>query len=139
VRDGRFLPYLDCCGRFWRLCTCATKGALTIGWGHNLDAKGLTYKQVDALLNDDFDEAVKDCVIRYPWIETLDAVRQAVLAALMFNLGPHRLNGFRKFLIKAQKGDYEGAAVELLDSKRAEQVGDRALREAEQFRTGNWV
>lgn len=131
---GRLMPYRDCCGRQVPLCTCEKKGAITAGWGHNLEAKGLTYKMAEALLEEDIDDAIKDCVIRYPWFELLSPQRQAMLAMLMFNLGPHRLNGFRRFLASAKAGDHETAAAELLDSKWADQVGARARRIAEAWR-----
>ena len=45
-----------------------------------------------------------------------------------FNLGYPRLSKFKKFLDAMQKNDFETAAVEMMDSKWATQVGKRAER-----------
>jgi len=47
-----------------------------------------------------------------------------------------KLLGFRKFLAAAQRGDWNGAATEMLDSLWARQVGDRAKRLASMMRSG---
>lgn len=139
VIHGRLMLYHDCCGKPIGICTCTHKGAITGGYGHNFSAKGLTYKQADYLLDDDIDEAIKDCVTYYPWFETLNDVRQLVLTVMMFNLGAPKLAKFVKFLKAAKAGDHETAAVEMLDSKWADDVGARASRLAELWRTGEWI
>jgi lysozyme len=136
--NGRLMLYDDKCGKALGKCTCAQPGAITGGYGHNFSAKGLTFKQADYLLEADIDDAVKDCVTYYPWFDTLDEVRQAVFVMMMFNLGPSRLNGFRKFLIAAKRGEHETAAVEMLASKWADDLGARAIRLAEMWRSGAW-
>jgi lysozyme len=40
---------------------------------------------------------------------------------------------------KRQNEDWEAAADEMIDSKWAEQVGDRAIQITEQIRTGRWL
>ena len=137
--QGRLMLYHDCCGKALGACTCKHKGAITGGYGHNFSAKGLTLKQSNYLLDDDIDDAIKDCVTFYPWFEALNEVRQLVLVTLMFNLGAPRLAGFRKFLRGAQAGDHETAAVEMLGSKWADDVGPRASRLAELWRSGTWT
>ena len=47
---------------------------------------------------------------------------------MCFNLGRPRLSNFKKFLAALEEGDYEKAAVEMMDSRWASQVGDRAVR-----------
>jgi lysozyme len=137
--SGRLMLYCDKCGKPIEQCACAESGAITGGYGHNFSAKGLTLKQADALLDSDIDDAIRDCLTYYPWFEALDDVRQGVLIAMMFNLGPARLNGFRKFLLAAKTGQHETAAVEMLSSKWADQVGARATRLAEMWRRGEWL
>lgn len=136
---GRLMLYHDCCGKAIGSCTCEPKGAITGGYGHNFTAKGLTYKQANYLLDDDIDDALRDCVAYYPWFEALNDIRQLVLVVMMFNLGAPRLAGFRKFLRAAKNGDHETAAVEMLSSKWADEIGARATHLAELWRTGVWV
>jgi lysozyme len=45
---------------------------------------------------------------------------------MSFNLGYGRLKTFKKMLTALSKGDYEASAKEMLDSKWATQVGNRA-------------
>lgn len=114
-------------------------GCLTIGVGHNLDAHGIS-KAVSALMLDEDIERVKAALmVRTPWYIALPEPRRAVLENMAFNMGTGGLMGFRKMLACLQAGDYAGAAVEMLESKWAGQVGDRARRLAEQMRTGTWV
>ncbi|MES2958118.1 MAG: glycoside hydrolase family protein [Pseudomonadota bacterium] len=127
TKNGHFMPY-----------TC-TSGKLTIGWGHNITDNGIKPKFADLILDDDMDDAAREMVTRWPWTEALDPARQSVLINMLFNIGGARLNGFRKMLMALQKKDYEGAAVEMLASAWAEQVGDRSLRLAEQMRRGWYV
>jgi lysozyme len=126
TKNGHFMPY-----------PC-TSGKTTIGFGHNLQDNGLKSRFVEMILDDDIEDAFTDLVTRCPWVEVLDPARQAVLVNMMFNLGAPRLMGFRRMLKALHAKDYEGAAVEMLASSWAEQVGDRALRLADQLRTGHW-
>ena len=45
-----------------------------------------------------------------------------------FNLGINRLLQFEKFLTALENRDYETAAVEMMDSRWAKQVGPRSER-----------
>jgi lysozyme len=127
TKNGLFMPYV------------CPSGKQTIGWGHNLTDNGLKPAFAEWLLEDDMDDAIVEMHARWPWAETLDSVRQAVLVNMIFNMGGRRLAGFRKMLAALQKKEYEQAAVEMLASAWAEQVGDRALRLAEQMRRGVFV
>ena len=53
---------------------------------------------------------------------------QHVLVNMCFNLGHPRLSNFKKFIGAMQISDWETAAVEMMDSKWAGQVGNRAIR-----------
>lgn len=127
MKQGRHLPYTDSVGK------------LTIGFGRNLTDRGVTMNEADAMLEHDIDDAIKDLIVKYPWFDTLDPVRQGVLVNMAFNLGITRLSEFKQTLARVQLHDYDGAAIRMLESRWAEQVGDRALRLAEQMRRGVWV
>jgi lysozyme len=127
TKDGLMLPY-----------RCSA-GALTIGYGHNLDASGIKPRFAEYLLDDDIDEVIKALVIALPWIEALDPVRQAALVNMAFNLGVPRLLKFELMLAALRVKDYELASVQALESTWAEQVKGRALRLADQLLRGEFT
>jgi len=139
TRDGRLLPYWDCCGKTIGQCRCPSRGLLTIGYGRNLEANGISYAEAELLLQHDIDSTIRDLIVKLPWFEAIEPVRQAVLVNMGLNLGVHKLTAFKQTLAAVQRGDYEAAAIGMLQSAWAEQVGDRALRLAEMMRTGRWV
>ena len=112
-----------------------TVGKLTIGFGHNLDAKGITPRAGDVILSDDIEDAIRD-LDAIPWWRQLSSARQSVLADMSFNMGIRGLLTFRNTLEAMRTGDYEAAADGMLASKWARQVGRRADRLAAIMRTG---
>ena len=136
VVADRFLPYLDCCGKFWRECVCKSKGILTIAWGHNIDHNGVTRLEAEVLLDHDLASAEMECRKAFPWFADLNDVRQRVLVNMCFNLGLPKLQGFHKTLACIAGKDYERAATAMLASKWAAQVGSRAVRLARMMRDG---
>jgi lysozyme len=115
-----------------------TVGKLTIGIGRNLDDVGLHQHEASYLLSGDIDRAVRGLTARYEWFEKLDPVRQAVVTNMAFNLGLSRLAGFRNTLALIARGQYGEASDAMLQSKWAEQVGQRAVELSAQMRTGEW-
>jgi lysozyme len=59
-----------------------------------------------------------------------------VLISMAFNLGVQGLLGFTRMLSYSQDGDYSGAAEEMLSSKWATQVGNRAVELAGMMENG---
>jgi lysozyme len=111
-------------------------GALTIGYGRNLDSKGISQAEADILLRNDVIDAEMALEVVYPGAVTLSEARYAALVNMIFNLGP---SGFRSFVRMRQAlddRDFERAAREMLASRWAEQVGDRAQRLASMVREG---
>ena len=87
-------------------------------------------------LNNDIDIVCKELNQNMSWWSELDDTRQRVLANMAFNLGLPRLGKFKKFLAAVQEQDWEKAAVEMMDSKWATQVGNRAVRLKEKMLNG---
>tara|TARA_Y100000592_G_scaffold71554_1_gene111383 strand:- start:585 stop:1025 length:441 start_codon:yes stop_codon:yes gene_type:complete len=87
-------------------------------------------------LNNDIDIVCKELDQNMSWWSELDDTRQRVLANMAFNLGLPRLGKFKKFLAAVQEQDWEKAAVEMMDSKWATQVGNRAVRLKEKMLNG---
>jgi len=75
-------------------------------------------------------------VAEFPIVSDLDAVRQRVVIDMAFNIGVPRLTGFKKMWAAIHCGDYEEAALEMMDSKWARQVGRRAERLSDMMRKG---
>ena len=129
-----------------------TSGALTIGYGHNCDASpvpgvcrpgdSISKETADKLFEADLSNAVWDTRKALPWVLELDAPRQAVIYDMAFNMGIGNANrgllSFRNTLAFIKAGRYADASRNMLTSKWARQVGDRAMRLSHQMQTGEW-
>jgi lysozyme len=123
-----------------------TVGKLTIGVGRNLDDKGISKEEAMYLLGGDISEVEVHLDKQLPWTKNLDRVRYYVLVNLAFNMGISGLLQFKRTLAAIKDQRWEDAATYLLESKYADQTdgkldgidGARALRLAEQLRTGEW-
>ena len=115
-----------------------TEGFLTLGVGHRLRSRPLSDKAVEQILDDDLTAITGELVAAYPWIARLSPARFGAMQNLAFNLGVGGLGTFKKMLAALQREDWEQAARELLDSKYAGQVKERAVRLARQLETSRW-
>lgn len=131
----RLKPYLDCCGKYWRLCVCQKKGNLTIGNGRNLDTVGISEAEADILRQNDIAIARAEAS-RYPWYATLNPARRDAIAQMMFNLGAERFANFKRMFDALSKKDFNAASSEMLGSVWASEVGKRAVRLARIMKTG---
>ncbi len=111
-----------------------TAGRLTIGVGRNLDDRGLTEAEALLLLDNDIKSFWGQLVTSLPWVMQAPEAVQEVLVNLCFNLGLAGLLAFKQTLAQVQAGRYADAALELLRSKWAGQVGARAERLARKLR-----
>jgi lysozyme len=116
-----------------------TVGKLTIGVGHNLTDKGLNELAIDYVLKLDVGEVRDALAAALPWFTTLSEARQGVLLNMGFNLGTAGLLAFHRTLGFMEAGDWNSAASEMLQSKWAGQVGNRASRLAEQLINDQWL
>jgi lysozyme len=114
-----------------------TKGILTIGVGRNLEGNGISLEEAQYLLANDIRNVQAACTANFSFFKALDEVRQGVLVNMGF-MGVEKLKQFHKMLAAIEAGDWQTAAKEMLDSKYATDVGDRAKRLAQQLITGEW-
>jgi lysozyme len=126
IHEGlRLKPYAD------------TVGKITIGYGRNLDARGITRETAEAMLAEDIAHATNGAR-KYTWFEGLSDVRQAVVVDMIVNLGR---GGFRRF-IKMKRAllikNYDRAAHQMADSKWYRQVGRRGVRLRKMMETNQW-
>ena len=118
----------------------------TIGVGRNIDAGdngrsrglGLSDDEVDYLLRNDIDRVTEELDDEYSWFAGLNDARSDAMVDISFNLGQTRLRGFRKALEAMESGDWEEAGKQFLDSRWADQVGNRATELTEIIRTGEY-
>lgn len=115
-------------------------GYITVGVGRCLDPEiglGLSDKEIDYLLQNDIERCYKEleCL---SWFPDLDPIRQEALVNMVFNLGLTRFLQFKKTLAYLAEGRYSEAADEMLDSKWARQVKNRAIEISEMIRTGQY-
>jgi len=115
-----------------------TSGKLTIGVGRNLEDRGITKQESAYLLDNDIRQVCAELRKHLPWFGDLGAARQAVLIDMAFNLGTSGLLSFKRALGHIRCCEYEAAAAEMLDSRWANQVGERARRLAWMMETGRW-
>ena len=111
-------------------------GKLTIGVGRNLDDVGLTEEEALLLLGNDISRVITELDQNIPAFSSLDEIRKRVLVDMGFNLGISRLLKFRRMLAALEAGDWSQAAVEMMDSRWARQVGSRAERLKLMMETG---
>jgi lysozyme len=108
-----------------------TLGIWTLGYGHTAGVRqGDAWSQAEAdeTLIEDVAGACARLDKAAPWWRGLSPVRQDVIAEMAFNLGVAGLMEFRAMLAAARGGDYAAAAVHMLASRWAQEVGARARR-----------
>jgi lysozyme len=116
-------------------------GHRTIGYGHNLSARGLdhlkacTLEQAKAWLEQDIIEAGKVAKKLFPTFDELSDARQRVVVNMAFCLG-WNLSRFNMLKLAVARRDWVWAAGEILDSTFARQTGSRAQRLAQMMREG---
>ena len=103
-----------------------SQGALTIGIGRNLDAKGITRGEAERMLRNDIDEALEECQKNIAGWYDLARPAQRALINMCFQLGWPRLSGFKRMFAAISAGDWLNAAHEAMDSRWAEQTPVRA-------------
>lgn len=110
----------------------------TIGFGRNLDDVGISREEAEWLLQRDIDNAVSFLRNEPYWLD-LNEVRQAVLIDMVVNLGWTRFSAFKKMRSALILKNYKLAAAEMLDSRWADQVKNRARRLSDMMASGEWM
>ena len=118
-------PYLD----------SSAVGVLTIGYGRNLEDRGITKEEAEMLLLNDLAISTKEGE-SFGFFKDLTDSRQDVIIEMIFNLGLTRFKKFKKTIKAIENKDFASAADEMLNSKWAGQVGQRAITLSNKFRAG---
>ena len=92
-------------------------------------------ERVNECFLNDIEKVIEDCTILYDDFYTLPDEAQLIIANMMFNLGRPRLTNFIRMRKAINEGNFAEAKIQMLDSKWAKQVPNRAERLSE--RMGN--
>ena len=85
-------------------------------------------ERVNSVFDSDVATYVTEAKKVFPNLDTLPEEAQEVIVNMCFNMGAPRLSKFKKFIGGVNAGDWNTAAVEMMDSRWAKQVGVRADR-----------
>jgi lysozyme len=117
-----------------------TSGKWTIGYGHNLE-EGISEYVAEAILDEDIRTAIEDVLDIFSndkdeFQLILSGNRYIALVDMMFNLGKPRFLTFKRMIQAIKEKNWDKAANELLDSKYATQVKQRAINNSNLLRKG---
>lgn len=107
----------------------------TIGFGRNVEDRGITKDEARILLANDASLSWRELSDRLSWFDRAPDQVKRGLVNMHMNLGWPTLLKFQKMLAALAAGDYARAADEALDSRWAEQVGSRSERIADLYRS----
>lgn len=118
-----------------------TEGLLTVGIGHLIKPtdpdwlRDLQYgdkledEQIEEIFLQDLAQAIGDAKVIFGEVwEDFPDIIQEVFINMIFNLGRSRFLKFKKTIMYAYQKDWKNVAEEMLDSRWARQVGQRAYR-----------
>jgi lysozyme len=109
----------------------------TVGYGHNIEDRGISIATAEFMLIEDTREAMKDAQESLGDAYTLLSLnRKWVIVDMVFNMGAKRFKTFKKLIKALAEQDFNKASKEMLDSKWASQVGKRAVKLAKLMRNG---
>ena len=95
-----------------------TAGKLSIGYGTNIQ-DGITREEALLLMRHRLGKVIAALESRLPFWSKLTDDRRRVLANMGYQLGIAGLMGFRRMLAALERGDYDTAGREMMDSKWA--------------------
>lgn len=119
-----------------RLYKC-TSGKWTIGYGYNIEDRGLPKDICEELLLRDVTRIRQWLHDNFTWFSRLNEARKIALISMVYQLGEKGFLGFRNMLKALNEMDYDRAHLEMLDSKWAKQTPERARKTAIVIRTGD--
>ena len=111
-----------------------TEGHWTVGVGRNLETTSFTDEEVKLMLASDIRRAI-EAAETLPWFNQLSTIRQRVIIDMIFNLGLEGFKSFYRTIGYIEHKRYDKAAVEMLNSLWADQVGVRAIRLSSMMKT----
>ena len=114
-------------------------GKKTIGVGRNVEDRGISTDEAFVLLDNDIADCITDLQCNMSFFAGLDDVRKAVLINMCYNLGISRLMKFKNTIAAIKDRNWNEAAIEMVNSNWADQVGVRAKELSRMMATGEWT
>lgn len=105
-----------------------TAGKLTIGYGRNIEEKGISIDEAEMLLNHDVQECILDLVQFFQDFYDYPERVQRVLVNMRFQLGAKGFRAFKNMIAAVREQDWIGMVVQMKDSRWYTQTPKRALR-----------
>jgi lysozyme len=106
-------------------------GKLTIGYGRNIEDNGISLDEAEFLLSSDIRSVTEEIRRLIPDFDSLELPQKTALIDLGYNLGAYRLSRFKKMLAAINVRDFKTAAMEMLDSRYADQLPNRSSKNAQ--------
>jgi len=124
-------------------------GYKTFGVGHLVRATDpendmdidteVSKERVDECFKADIAITIEDCNVLYTNFNDIPEEAQLILANMMFNLGRPRLSKFLNLKVAVDDEDWMEASIEMMDSKWARQVPNRAERLCKRMEKLSWL
>lgn len=115
-------------------------GHPSIGYGRALDVAGILPSEGDILCANSDKDAENDLKLIFAarW-DGIGNARQAALIDMRYGLGAGGFREFHRMITALFNQKWDEAAVEMLNSKWARQVGQRANDLAQMVKSGEWL
>ena len=121
-----------------------TEGFATIGWGHKVTPddnfeKGKTYtkEELQEVFDKDLNNAIGKArtLMENNSVTDLPTTAQHTITEMVFQLGPTGVSKFKNMWKCLQNRDFNGASLEMLDSKWNRQTPNRCKKLSDQMKS----
>jgi len=102
-------------------------------YNYNVGDK-VSKERCEEVFNNDIKSVINDCELELLFFYDLPEEVQHIVANMMFNLGTPRFSKFIRFKAALANDNWNGAAIEMKDSKWYKQVTNRAERLIERMK-----
>jgi len=116
-----------------------TVGKLTIGVGRNIEDRGISHDEALYMLNTDIGIAKRELQAHFEWYNNLNNPRRCAMIDMCFNIGINSFMTFKKMIAAIENESWSEVKKQMLDSRWAKQVGDRATELADIMESGTFV
>lgn len=116
----------------------APQGNLTFGIGWNIQVNGCPREIAEFAAMFFVNQRDSELSKKISFYDRLDDVRKVVLCNMAFNMGTGNILEFEHMLSAMKISDWKIAAISMLNSKWAHQVGNRAVMLSKMMESGKW-